>query len=110
MTKFVLAAAALCLSAGAASAQMGPFKIGVAGGLSAPVGKVSDNFKTGFALTGNIGIKPPLIPLTFQAEVGWNQWGAKDFPSTADGHARVVNVCKLSLHSCSRPRWQSLAW
>jgi len=75
-----------------ARAQARPFKIGVAGGLSVPTGDTGDGLKSGFVLTGNIDFKPVLFPFRLQAEVGWNQWGAKDTPGNTDGNLHIVNV------------------
>jgi|SRR5690606_10404305 len=101
MTRFLGVLAGLSIAtmvAGStADAQMvdnaRPVTIGLAGGLSMPLGDFGDSFKSGYNVTGSIGFRPAAIPFGIRAEVGYQSFDADGFDitlSTLYGTANAV--------------------
>lgn len=81
---FAVAAIAATAAAGTAGAQASvtatkPLSIGVSGGASLPTGDLGNVSNTGWNLNGHLGLASPAMPISFRGDVGYNNWGAKDF-------------------------------
>jgi hypothetical protein len=55
-----------------------PVQFGIAAGAALPVSDLSDNFNTGFNVTGTVGFSPALIPLGIRVDAAYNSMGAKE--------------------------------
>ena len=54
-----------------------PVQFGIAAGAALPMSDLSDNFNTGFNVTGTVGFSPALIPLGVRVDAAYNSFGAK---------------------------------
>lgn len=48
-----------------------PVSIGLAGGISLPMGDFGDAFKSGYIITGSVGFRPSAVPFGIRGEVGY---------------------------------------
>lgn len=73
------AVAALAITAGVAAAQaaVNPFSLGISGGAVVPTGEFGEDFETGYAVNGIIGLRLPAVPIAFRGEVGYARNNAK---------------------------------
>ena len=55
-----------------------PVQFGIAAGAVLPVSDLSDNFNTGFNVTGTVGFSPALIPLGIRVDAAYNSMGGKE--------------------------------
>jgi Ca2+-binding RTX toxin-like protein len=70
-------AAALAVVASAARAQS-PIRLGLAGGISTPMGSTADALERGYNGTVTLAIKPPLSPLGLRLDGMYNQLKGAD--------------------------------
>lgn len=69
------AAALLALSLAAAAAPArAQAHVGISAGASIPTGDFGSAADAGFNLNGLVDVLPPMSPIGFRAEVGWNQF------------------------------------
>ena len=75
-----LAAAAVALTAGAATAAhaQSPIKLGIAGGVALPVGDLADTREAGYNGTVTLAFNAPLIPVGLRVDGMFNRLNAKD--------------------------------
>ena len=75
-----LAAAAVALTAGAATAAhaQSPIKLGIAGGVALPVGDRADVNEAGYNGTVTLALNAPLIPVGLRVDGMFNRLNAKD--------------------------------
>ena len=100
MKRILCATAAMMLTAGAAQAQVArPFSVGVAGGVSMPMGDLNTGVNTGFNLAASVGYKPVMLPFGIRIEGAWDQFGldksgldAEDADAGVDGHVRSLSL------------------
>ena len=73
MTRSLLSAAALlAFSLAAAAPARAQAHVGISAGASVPTGDFGKAADTGFNLNGLVDVAPPLSPIGFRAEAGWN--------------------------------------
>jgi opacity protein-like surface antigen len=78
----VAAAAAMLLASHAPlAAQMltSPFRFGITGGATLPVGNLSDRSNTGWNAGALLDVGLPLVPIGFRLDVTWQQLDTKRF-------------------------------
>jgi hypothetical protein len=80
-------AASMMVFAGVAQAQR-PVTVGVAAGVSLPVGKLGDAANTGFNVAASATLKPVMVPFGVRLEAGYDQFGLEG----VDGNLRSFNV------------------
>lgn len=95
-----------------------PISIGISGGVSVPMGNLSNGINgstgvnTGYNITGSLAIGLPLIPLGLRGDVSYNRFGTKNlaFPhpsGTGSGSynadASVIGVTANAVYSLPLP-------
>lgn len=93
-----LAAAALGASAAQAQLPANPFSLGISGGAAIPTGDAGDAFETGFSVDGIIGIRAPLLPVSFRGEVGYTRFGVKNID---DVNLRMISGVANAVYTFS---------
>jgi opacity protein-like surface antigen len=87
------AAAAMLLAAHAPlGAQMltSPFRFGITGGATVPLGNLSDNANTGWNAGGLLDVGLPFFPISFRLDVTWQQLGTKAIGDGSELKNRVI--------------------
>ncbi len=69
-----------------------PISVGVMGGLSLPMGDLSDAVESGYNITGNVYFRPGASRLTFRGDVGYESFGGKGSSSVAGYDLNVLSV------------------
>lgn len=87
----VALAAVLTVSAQSAEAQR-PVSIGVAAGLSAPIGDFADSYKMGWNATGSLGFNFPASAVGVRFEGFYNSFEGEDLNPTARIAGATANV------------------
>lgn len=91
---FSAAAAAAMLVAAHAPlhAQMltSPFRFGITGGATVPIGNLSDASSTGWNAGALLDVGLPLVPIGFRLDVTWQQLGDKHFSDGTDVKNRFI--------------------
>ena len=54
------------------------FTIGIAGGVTMPMGDFGDFYDTGFNVTGSLGFRPATLPVGLSFDLGYHSLGAGD--------------------------------
>ena len=76
---------------------LGPIQVGIAAGAAIPVSDLSNNFNTGFNVTGTAGINPVGLPVGFRGDVAYNQFGSKGATNIKAKFASVTGNVVLSM-------------
>ncbi len=83
------------IAAAPAQAQMmddaRPITIGLAGGLSLPLGDFGENNETGYAVQGSIGFRPAAIPFGLRADVMYQSFGLDNFDGSLTTLSGTLN-------------------
>ena len=92
MTRSLLSAAALlALSFAAAAPARAQAHVGISAGASFPTGDFGTAADNGFNLNGLVDVAPPLSPIGFRAEVGWNGFKVQgDKANIINGTGNIV--------------------
>ena len=72
------------------------FTIGIAGGITMPMGDFGDAFDTGYNVMGSLGFRPATLPVGFSFDVAYHSLGFADgddeIPGAEDiGDARILS-------------------
>lgn len=68
-------------------ANQSALTFGVAAGLALPFGDLGDFAKLGFDVQGSAGFMLPQFPLSFRADLAWNQFAGKNVSANVGGTA-----------------------
>jgi opacity protein-like surface antigen len=76
-----------------------PLSFGISGGLSQPLGDLSDAASSGFVVAGHVFFKPASIQaLRFRGDVSFDKWGAKDGVSSVDASFQSIGVTANAIY------------
>jgi opacity protein-like surface antigen len=95
MKRLMISAAAAAMLV-AASAPLGaqvlasPFRFGITGGATVPVGNLGDRSNTGWNAGGLLDVGLPFFPISFRLDVTWQQLGTKTLPNLSQFKNRFI--------------------
>lgn len=76
-----------------------PISFGVSGGLSLPMGDLSDGASSGFVVAGHVFFKPAAIKaLRFRGDVAYDKWGAKEAFDEFDADFRSLSFVANAIY------------
>jgi opacity protein-like surface antigen len=67
-----------------------PFRFGITGGATVPIGNLSDASNTGWNAGALLDVGLPLVPIGFRLDVTWQQLGDKRFSDGTDVKNRFI--------------------
>jgi Outer membrane protein beta-barrel domain len=86
----LVALAALPMVAQAQSTRT--VSVGVSGGMSVPMGDLSDSFDAGYNVAGHVYFKPSTMKLALRGDVSYDSWKGKGSNSVVDAKLSALGV------------------
>lgn len=86
----LVALAALPMVAQAQSTRT--VSVGVSGGMSVPMGDLSDSFDAGYNVAGHVYFKPSTMKLALRGDVSYDSWKGKGSNSVVDAKLSALGI------------------